>query len=197
MASDRLRQQIAFVTEADRLKSVLRRTSLVDRSRLENSAEHSWHLALMAMVFAEDAPPGTDMLRVLRMLIVHDLVEVDAGDTFAYDLAGYADKATREQAAADRMFALLPPDQASDVRHLWEEFEAGLTPTARFAGALDRFGGLLQNWAGGDGGTWRQHHVSRSAVMARMAPLEAAPRLWAVILEVVEAATVAGHVREG
>lgn len=198
MPSDRLLQQIAFVKEVDRLKSVLRRTSLIDRSRLENSAEHSWHLALMAVVFAEHAPPGTDVLHVLRMLVVHDLVEIDAGDTFAYDHVGHADKAAREQAAADRLFALLPADQAADLRALWDEFEAGASPEARFAIALDRFAGLLQNWAGGDGGTWRQHAVTREAVMVRMAPIEAAaPRLWEVILAVVEEAAAAGHVREG
>jgi putative hydrolase of HD superfamily len=198
MATDRLLQQIAFVTEVDRLKSVLRRTSLIDRSRLENSAEHSWHLALMAVVFAEHAPEGTDILHVLRMLVVHDLVEIDAGDTFAYDRAGHADKAVREEAAADRLFALLPAGQGAELRGLWEEFEAGETPESRYAIALDRFGGLLQNWAGGDGGTWRQHAVTREAVMHRMAPIrEAAPRLWEVILEVVEEAAAAGHVREG
>jgi putative hydrolases of HD superfamily len=198
MSTDRLLQQIAFVTEVDRLKSVLRRTSLIDRSRLENTAEHSWHLALMAVVLAEHAPAGTDPLHVLRMLVVHDLVEIDAGDTFAYDRTGYADKAVREEAAADRLFALLPAGQGAELRALWEEFEAGETPEARFAIALDRFGGLLQNWAGGDGGTWRQHAVTREAVMLRMAPIrDGAPRLWEVILEVVEAAAAAGHVREG
>ena len=198
MAAERLAQQIAFVREVDRLKSVLRRTSLIDRSRLENSAEHSWHLALMAVVFAEHAAAGTDILHVLRMLVVHDLVEIDAGDTFAYDTAGHADKAAREQAAADRLFALLPPDQGGELRALWDEFEEGRTAEAHYAIALDRFAGLLQNWAGGDGGTWRLHAVTREAVMRRMAPIEAAaPGLWAVILEVVEAAAAAGHVREG
>jgi putative hydrolase of HD superfamily len=198
MARARLLQQIAFVREVDRLKSVVRRTSLIDRSRLENSAEHSWHLALMAMVFAEHAPPGTDILHVLRMLVVHDLVEIDAGDTFAYDTAGHADKAAREQAAADRLFALLPADQGADLRALWDEFERGHTREARYAVALDRFAGMLQNWAGGDGGTWRQHAVTREAVMLRMAPIaEGVPGLWDVILEVVEAAAAAGHVREG
>ena len=198
MPSDRLLQQIAFVREVDRLKSVLRRTSLVDRSRRENSAEHSWHLALMAVVFAEHAPPGTDVMHAVRLLLIHDLVEIDAGDTFAFDLAGHADKHARERAAADRLFALLPPDQEAGIRALWEEFEEGATPEARYAVALDRFAGLLQNWAGGDGGTWRAHAVSREAVMVRMAPIEAGvPLLWDVVVDVVAAAAAAGHVREG
>src|SRR6476620_6893673 len=115
MPSARVLQQIACVAEVDRLKSVLRRTALIARSRLENSAEHSWHLAVLAMVFSEHAPPGTDILQVLRMVVVHDLVEIDAGDTFAYDRAGHADKAAREQAAADRLFGLLPADQGTEL----------------------------------------------------------------------------------
>src|SRR3954469_24700592 len=109
---DRLRQQVAFVLEADKLKSVLRRTPIADNSRLENSAEHSWHLALAALAFVEGAPAGSDTLHAIRLVIVHDLVEIDAGDTFAYDAAANVGKAEREQAAAGRIFGLLPPDQA-------------------------------------------------------------------------------------
>lgn len=197
-AAARLRQQVTFVAEADRLKAVLRRTALIDRSRLENSAEHSWHLSLMAVVLGEHAAPGTDLAHVVRMLLVHDLVEIDAGDTFAYDATAHADKADRERAAADRLFALLPDDLATDLRGLWEEFEAGTTPEARFAVALDRFAGLLQNWAGGDGGTWRAHGVTRDAIMRRMAPIrEASPSLWALALDAIGEAAAAGHLREG
>ncbi len=193
MSPTRLEQQIAFLKEIDRLKAVLRRTALVDRSRRENSAEHSWHLAMMALVFAEHAPAGTDIMQAIRMLLVHDLVEIDAGDTFAYDPAAYGDKSAREAAAADRLFALLPPDLETELRALWEEFEAGVSPEAKFANALDRFSGLLQNWGGGDGGTWRSHAVTRDAVLRRMAPiLEGAPALWPFITEVVESATANG-----
>lgn len=189
MSPTRLEQQIAFLKEIDRLKAVLRRTSLIDRSRRENSAEHSWHLALMALVLGEHAPDGTDVPHAMRMLLVHDLVEIDAGDTFAYDLAAHHDKAAREAAAADRIFALLPPDLAGGLRALWDEFEAGVTPEARFANALDRFSGLLQNWGGGDGGTWREHAVTREAVLQRMAPIQdGAPALWPFITQVVQAA---------
>ena len=194
----RLRQQVSFVAEADRLKAVLRRTALIDRSRLENSAEHSWHLSLMAVVLAEHAPPDTNLGHVVRMLLVHDLVEIDAGDTFAYDTGAQADKAERERAAADRLFALLPTDLGTELRALWEEFEAGETREARFAVALDRFAGLLQNWAGGDGGTWRAHGVTRDAILRRMAPIrEASPSLWALTLEAIGEASAAGHLREG
>ena len=175
MADDRLDRQFAFLADIDRLKTVERRTALVDRSRLENSAEHSWHAAVMAVVLAEHAPAGVSIDHVVRILLVHDIVEVDAGDTFAYDPVAHRDKAARERAAAQRIFGLLPPDQGDMLRGLWDEFEAGVTPEARYANALDRFAGLLQNWAGGDGGTWRQHNVTREAVLARMTPSRTAP----------------------
>jgi putative hydrolase of HD superfamily len=197
LTSDRLDQQIAFLKDIDRLKSVERRTALIDRSRLENSAEHSWHIAMMALVFGEHAPPGTDMQRAIRLLLVHDLVEIDAGDTFAFDRAAHHDKAAREAAAADRIFALLPPDQDTELRALWDEFEAGETLEARFANALDRFSGLLQNWAGGDGGTWRKHGVSRSAVLQRMAPIrDGAPALWPFVEQAIAAAAAAAFIAD-
>src|SRR5256885_14942459 len=137
MSIDRLARQIAFLVEADKLKTVLRRTPLVDRSRRENSAEHSWHLALAALALIEYAPPGVDVQRVLELVTIHDLVEIDAGDTFAYDPAGLTTKAARECAAADRVFGVLPPDLADRLRARWEEVEALATPEARFANALD------------------------------------------------------------
>ncbi len=187
MTSDRLSQQLRFLTEADKLKSVLRRTSLVDGSRLENTAEHSWHLALVALIVREHAPAALDLLRILELIAVHDLVEIDAGDTFAYDKAGIATKAARERAAADRIFGLLPADQADRLRSLWDEFEAHATPEARFANAVDRLQALIQN-AGIGGGTWHSHHLSREAVLRRMAPIEhAIPGLWPTVVEIVEA----------
>jgi putative hydrolase of HD superfamily len=193
--AERLHHQLAFVREVDRLKGVLRRTSLGDRSRRENSAEHSWHLAVMALALAEHAPTGTDVAHAVELLVVHDLVEIDAGDTFAFDVVGYADKEARERAAATRVFGLLPPDIAARFRAWWDEFEAGATPEARFANALDRFQALVQNDAGGDGGTWRQHGVSREAVLRRMDPIrEGAPGLWPVVMDAVDRATAAGHV---
>jgi putative hydrolase of HD superfamily len=194
---ERLVQQLRFVRELDRLKSVLRRTSLADRSRRENSAEHSWHLATMALALGEYAEPGTDLPRAIELLLVHDVVEIDAGDTFAFDVAGNADKAARETAAAERIFGLLPDDLARQFRARWDEFEAGETLESRFANALDRLQALVQNDAGGDGGTWRANGVTREAVLRRMEPIrEGAPALWPVVLDAVARATAAGHVRE-
>jgi putative hydrolase of HD superfamily len=181
----------------DGLKSVLRRTSLIDRSRLENSAEHTWHLTAMALALFEYAPLGADLGRVLELLIVHDVVEIDAGDTFAFDKAANADKADREAAAAIRLFGLLPPDLAGRLQSRWAEFEAGETPSAHFANALDRLQGLILNDTPGDGGTWRIHDVRRTDVLARMAPIETgAPELWPVVTAAVNRAVDAGHVRD-
>ena len=160
---ERLAQQIAFLVEADKLKSVIRRTPLVDLSRLENSAEHSWHLVLVIMVMREYGPPAIDWMRVLEMVAVHDLVEIDAGDVSAYDVAALAAKAVREQAAADRVFGLLPPDQQQHFRRLWDEFEAHLTPEARFANAVDRLQPLIQNaHAAAEAGAGKRWNARRS-----------------------------------
>src|SRR4051794_25549492 len=131
MSGDRLSQQLAFIVEADKLKGIIRRTPLTDGSRLENSAEHSWHLSLAAMTLAEYAPAGLDLRRVLELLTVHDLVEIDAGDTFAYDTAGHETKAQRERDAAARIFGLLPADQALRLRECWDEFEMRETAEAK------------------------------------------------------------------
>lgn len=192
---EQLNKKIAFIREADRLKAIWRRTSIGDRSRQENSAEHSWHLALMVLVLEADLPAGVDLLRVVRMLIVHDLVEIDAGDTFAFDAVGHADKAERERVAADRIFGLLPDSPPRDLRALWEEFEAGSSPEARVAVALDRFGALLQNTQQDDGGTWRAHGISRDAVMRRMDPIrEGVPALWPYVLETIDRCVERGHI---
>src|SRR5690606_13001631 len=145
MSADRLQAQLAFLLEIDRLKRILRRTSLVGGDRRENSAEHSWHLAVMAMILAEHANEPVDALHVLKMLLVHDIVEIDAGDTFAYDVQANQDKEAREQAAAERIFGLLPADQRDEIRAMWEEFDARVTPEARFANAMDRLMPALQN----------------------------------------------------
>ena len=192
MPADRLTRQIAFLVEADRLKSVIRRTSLIDGSRLENSAEHSWHLALAAIILREYAAAPVDLVRVLELVVVHDLVEIDAGDAFAYDAAAQSIRAQREEAAADRLFGLLPPEQAAYVRDLWEEFEARQTIESQFANALDRLQPLLQN-ASSDGGSWRTHDLTRADVLRRMAPVETAmPAIWPTVVEIVDAFCAAG-----
>ena len=195
MPADRLARQIAFIVEADRLKSIIRRTPLIDGSRLENSAEHSWHLALAALVLREYVAEPVDLLRVLELVTVHDLVEIDAGDAFAYDAAAQSMKAAREQAAADRLFGLLPDDQTEYVRALWEEFEAQATMEARFANALDRLQPLLQN-ANSGGGSWRTHDLTRADVLRRMAPVETAlPALWPSVVEIIDRFCAAGVLR--
>lgn len=195
MSNERLARQIAFLVEVDRLKTVLRRTPVSDNSRLENSAEHSWHLALAAMTLHEYGPEGMDASRVLELVVVHDLVEIDAGDTFAYDAAGHETKSARERAAADRIFGLLPADQAHRFRALWEEFEAIATPEAQFANALDRLQPLLQNMTAG-GGSWAAYEVTREQVLRRMAPVERAlPDVWPFVCEVIDRYCAMGAIR--
>ena len=179
--NERLARQIDFLIEMDRLKGVARRSPLADGSRVENSAEHSWHVALMAMVLSGYAAEPVDVARVVRMLLVHDIVEIDAGDTYAYDPAANVGKAEREQEAAGRLFGLLPGDQAADLRALWEEFEARATAEARFANSLDRLMPLLHNYLN-DGRVWREHGVTAEQVRRRMAPVaEGSPDLGVIV----------------
>jgi putative hydrolase of HD superfamily len=190
----RFEQQVRFIVEIDKLKRVLRRTLLTDGSRRENSAEHSWHIALMAPLLAEHGGASVDVSRVIRMLLVHDVVEVDAGDTFAYDAAGNVDRLEREQRAADRIFGLLPADQAAELRALWDEFEAAATDDARFAHAVDRLQPLLQNLHN-EGGTWRSHGVTREQVVGRMRPIEdATPDLWSFVIRSIDEVWSRGRV---
>ena len=193
--NERLRQQIAFLVEADKLKSVTRRTPLVDASRLENSAEHSWHLALVVMVMREYGPPAVDWMRVMEMVVVHDLVEIDAGDVSAYDKDAFGAKAVREQAAADRIFGLLPADQQARFRNLWDEFESQATPEARFANAVDRLQPLIQNAHAG-GGSWCGQTLVRAQILRRMAPIESSlPDVWPHVLDVIESFCASGVLR--
>lgn len=192
--TDRLRRQLALIVEADRLKLVLRRTLVTGAARHENSAEHSWHLALAAMTLAEHAPAGVDIERVVRMVVVHDLVEIDAGDTFAYDATANLGRVEREQLAAERLFGLLPAPQGEEMRALWDEFEEGRSATARFAIALDRLLPLLLNDLT-EGGSWRMHRVTKTQVLRRMAPIEAGiPALWPIVLEIVERNCALGRI---
>ncbi|BAZ27174.1 HD superfamily hydrolase [Kalymmatonema gypsitolerans NIES-4073] len=196
MTISRLTQQIQFIIEIDQLKQVLRQTLLNDGSRRENSAEHSWHLAMMVIVLAEYAPQGVHLLNAIKMVLIHDLVEIDAGDTFCYDVQGNESKAQREAQAALRLFGLLPADQASELRSLWEEFEAQETPTAKFAAALDRIQPLLHNQQN-KGGTWLIHNITRDQVMKRMAPVETgAPELWLFVQQVIEDCVAAGYLKD-
>ena len=196
MQSSRLAQQIQFIVEIDKLKRVLRQTLLMDGTRQENSAEHSWHLAMMAIVLAEYAPsPAIDVLHVIKMLLVHDLVEIDAGDTFCYDVQGNQNKAVREAQAAVRLFGLLPKEQGAELLALWEEFEAQETAAAKFAAALDRLQPLLHNQQT-RGGTWRIHGITRNQVQRRVGCVEeGAPSLWPFVQQIIEDCVVAGYLK--
>ncbi|MGE0491423.1 MAG: HD family hydrolase [Vulcanimicrobiota bacterium] len=193
---ERLRQQLEFLAEIDKLKNIQRQTLLLDKSRRENDAEHSWHLAMLAIVLAEYSNEPVDLTRVVKMVLVHDLVEIDAGDSYAYDPEAQVDKHERELAAADRVFALLPPDQASELRRLWDEFEEGATADARFASALDRFQPLLHNLLT-DGQSWLENQVCRSAVWRRCSPIaEGSQTLWDHMAERIEQAVRDGLLRD-
>ena len=196
MSSDRLSQQITFIIEIDKLKSILRQTLITDGSRRENSAEHSWHLAVMAPLLAEYAPEPVNVERAIRMLLVHDIVEIDAGDTFAYDTHGNESKAERELQAACRIFGLLPEDQQREYRALWEEFEIRDTADARFANALDRLQPLLNNYRT-QGGTWRIHKLNRTQVVKRMEPVrEFLPSVYPIVEEYLSDACARGWLEE-
>jgi len=187
---DRLAAQLRFILELDRLKSVYRRTYLLDETRSENSAEHSWHLALMAMVLAEHANKSLDVGKVIRMVLIHDIVEIDAGDTYIYDAQG--DKAEREEQAAMRIFGLLPSDQEQEFRALWEEFESGETPEARFASALDRFMPQLHNYHT-QGRSWKEHGITAERVLARNVEIgEGSVTLWEFTQTLIERAVAEG-----
>jgi putative hydrolase of HD superfamily len=166
LENERLQSQLAFVLELEHLKNVYRQTLVLHEERQENDAEHSFHLALMAAVLAEHASEPVDVLHVMKMVLIHDAVEVDAGDTYAYDTAGNATKREREVRAADRIFALLPDDQAAEYRALWDEFEARETPEAKFANTLDRIQPLLLNYKKG-GISWKRRSIHAEQVIHR------------------------------
>ena len=194
---DRFRQQIEFILEVDKLKNVLRKTILMDRSRRENSAEHSWHIALTVLVLSEYAKDSdVDLFRVMKILLVHDLIEIDAGDTYCYDDQGRKDQAQREKNAADRIFNLLPADQATTLRELWDEFEERKTPESRFANALDRLQPFLHNYFT-EGQTWQENNIKRAQVKSRMRPVDdGAPVLWNYVSSLIDDGVKKGFLGE-
>lgn len=163
MDSNNLLKQVAFIKEIDKLKYIQRRTRLFNSDRHENDAEHSWHLAMMAMILAEHADKPIDVLKVMKMVLIHDLVEIDAGDVFIYDTAKNHTNTDEERIAAQRIFGLLPHEQAEEYIAIWEEFEEGTTDDAKFAKAMDRFEPLLQNTSN-NGGTWAEYNVKYDTV---------------------------------
>ncbi|MDN3576350.1 HD domain-containing protein [Chitinimonas viridis] len=185
---DKLIAQLGFLLELDKLKAILRRTRPVGLDRYENTAEHSWHVALMAMLLAEHAEPPVAVERVVKMLLLHDIVEIDADDTFLYDEAAAAGKADKEVAAAERLFGMLPPEQAREFHALWREYEERATADGRFAYACDRLLPMLQNLAN-EGASWQENSVRFEQVIRKNLPInDAAPALWQYVLPKLEAA---------
>ncbi len=196
MIDERLKKQIEFIIEIDKLKHITRQNLIADGSREENDVEHSWHLAVMAILLSEYAKEkDLDVLKTVKMVLIHDMVEIDAGDTFCYDTVGYLDKGDRERRAAERLFGILPEDQAEEFRRLWEEFEERKTPEAKFAAALDRIQPLLNNYLT-QGHTWNKHTVTSDRVMERSRPIkEAAPVLWDFVYELIEESIEKGYLK--
>jgi putative hydrolases of HD superfamily len=191
----RLARQIEFIVEVDKLKGVLRRTMLLADGRRENSAEHSWHITLIAILLAEYANAPVDLLRVVKMLLVHDIVEIDAGDTFAFAGVSKSEQQAKELLAAERLFRLLPDDQAAEVHHLWEEFDAGETPEAKFAVAMDRLMPALHNYYG-NGGTWYEAGVTLAQVYKRLGPIgDGAGEVWAFVQTLLQDAVARGLIK--
>ncbi len=188
---DRLRKQLEFIIEVDKVKSIFRRTRNFDSKRYENDAEHAWHMSLMAVVLSEYANEKVDLLRVVKMALIHDLVEIDVGDTFLY-AADRNNKAAEERACAQRVFGLLPEEQRDEFLALWEEFEAKETAEARFAGAIDRLEPLMQNWMDA-GHAWKKHGVSSNRVMDANRKIELGSTvLWERARVMIEEATGEG-----
>lgn len=196
-AAERLERQMRFIIETDKLKEVFRQSLVTQSRRRENSAEHSWHFALMVIVLAEHSNhQPLDVLRILKMVLIHDLVEIDAGDTYAYDTVGMADQHERETRAAERIFGLLPSDQALEFRALWDEFEAKQTPEAKFAAACDRIHPTLLNCLT-EGATWKLHGVTHEMIMARnQHAAEGSKAMWEYAVRMIDEAVAVGNLKK-
>ena len=191
---ERLEKQIRFIVEIDKVKNIFRQTYLADAGRRENDAEHSWHIALMAYLLREYAEEAVDVGKVMLMVLIHDLVEIDAGDTYAYDSVGAQTKRDREVAAADRIFGILPEDHGTYFRELWDEFEAYETPDAKYAHLLDNFQPLLLNDAA-DGLSWQEHQVKKSQIYKRNEKIEeTSETVWNCMKEIIQKHIGRGHV---
>ena len=196
MEQERFAKQVAFILEADKEKNILRQTHLSGHGRRENDAEHAWHMAMMIYLLKEYANAEIDLAKTMMMALIHDIVEIDAGDTYAYDTAGLATQAERERLSAERIFGILPKDQEEELRSLFEEFEANETAEAKFAHAMDNFQPLLLNHAN-QGDDWRSHGVCRSQVWKRQSKTElGSAEIWAYSRAVIEENIRKGAIRE-
>ena len=196
MTNEKLLKVIEFIVELDKMKSTSRQTTLIDKSRRENDAEHSWHISIMAMVLSEYANEDIDLFKVIKMLLVHDLVEIYAGDTFCYDKKGNEDKKERELKAADKIYGILSKDKAMEIRALWDEFEEMETKEALFAASMDRLQPIFSNYFSG-GGTWTKYGISKAEVHKRIAPIEkSSTELWEFTLNLIEDAVDRGYIKK-
>lgn len=197
MISQRLEQQIAFIIEVDKIKQIYRRNYVIGTDRHETDAEHSWHLAIMAMLLSEHVTGYTvDMLKIIKMVLIHDIVEIDAGDTYCFDAQAGMDKEAREQAAADRLFELLPLDQAQEMRSLWEEFEQRVSPEARLADALDRLQPLMLHY-NTEGKSWKRNNIVSAQVRERnKRTKDIAADLGQLIEQIIQDSIARGYLRE-
>ncbi|HAG13484.1 MAG TPA: hydrolase [Ruminococcus sp.] len=192
----RFAAQMQFLVEMDKMKNIYRQTRVLHEDRAENDAEHAWHLAMLALVLHEYANEPVDLKTVLATVLIHDVVEIDAGDTYAYDTEGYKTKADREQKAADRLFGMLPDEQGAYFRKLWDEFEAMSTPEARFANALDRIQPLTLNYCK-HGESWKTHGTRREQVEGRIQPVyEGSQMLGDYAAELIRRAAEEGILRD-
>lgn len=194
---ERLEQQLKFIVEIDKVKNIFRQTYLADGRRKENDAEHSWHIALMAYLLQEYAEEPVDVPKVMLMVLIHDLVEIDAGDTYAYDSEGAKTKREREVKAAERIFGILPEDQGAYLRELWDEFEEYETADAKYAHLLDNFQPLLLNDAS-DGKSWKEHTVQKDQIYKRNEKIpETSEQVWKKMQDIIQKHIDLGHVKEG
>ncbi|MEW8974058.1 MAG: HD domain-containing protein [Tissierellaceae bacterium] len=196
MIRERLKKDIEFIVELDKMKSILRQTSLIGEDRREDDAQHSWHISIMAMILSEYANQDIDVCKVIKMLLTHDLVELYAGDTFCYDKVGNQDKKERELAAAEKIYGMLDEDKGKKLRELWDEFEEMKTPEALFAASMDRLQPMLNNYYN-SGGTWKKFDVAQSDVYKRIGPVEkSSDELWGFVEYMLEDAFERGLINK-
>lgn len=194
-ALDTLKKQIDFILEVDKLKSIYRQSLISDGSRYENDAEHSWHLAIMSFLLAEHTNEKTDILKVIKMVLMHDLVEIDAGDTYCYDEKARLDKREREEKCAERISRMLPQEQCNEMFELWEEFERMETPEAKYAAALDRLQPVLLNYTS-DGMSWKKHGIYKEQVIERNRNIQnSSKKLWDFVEEVINDGARKGYLK--